>query len=179
MADHFEAMPLVDVILPTHRRPHTLAYSIESVLAQTHANLRLHVVGDGCDERTAAVVRGFADTRLDFRIFPKGRGFGYAHRNQVLRATEGELVAYASDDDLWFLDHLARGIEELATRHLDLVAFRSCHVAWPEELDPHFFAYDWQSGFAREFLRNWFMGAVNCVHRRSVFERVGMWNDKL
>src|SRR5262249_51788272 len=44
---------------------------------------------------------------------------------------------------------------------------------------PHFFAFDWRSAFARAFLRNWFMGAVNCVHRRSVFDRVGMWNEKL
>ncbi len=38
----------VDIILATHERPHTIGYAIDSVLRQTHGDLQLHVVGDGC-----------------------------------------------------------------------------------------------------------------------------------
>jgi glycosyltransferase involved in cell wall biosynthesis len=169
----------VDVILPTHRRPHTIASSIAAVLAQTHADFTLHVVGDGCDEATVAAVRAAGDARVQFHRFAKARGFGYANRNRVLRDTTAPFVAYANDDDLWFPDHLERGLAELEQRRLDLVAFRSVHVQVPDLLDPYFFAFDWRAPLLGPFLLNWFMGAGTLVHRRGVFARIGYWNDRL
>jgi hypothetical protein len=84
-----------------------------------------------------------------------------------------------TDDDLWFPDHLERGLDVLRDGRADLVAFRSVQVRPPDVLDPYFFAFDWRFGPPSRWLRNWFMGSVNCVHRRGVFERVGYWNDRL
>jgi hypothetical protein len=84
-----------------------------------------------------------------------------------------------TDDDLWFPDHLERGVAALEEGGLDLVSFASCQVRFPDRLDPHFFAFDWRLPGLSPFLRNWFMGAVAAVHRRSVFARVGYWNDRL
>jgi len=169
----------VDVILPTHRRPHTIAYAIDAVLRQTHRELTLHVVGDGCDDATAAAARASGDPRVRFHPFAKARGYGYANRNRVLRATTAPFIAYASDDDLWLPDHLERGLAELQGRDLDLVAFRSAHVLAPDVLDPHFFAFDWRARPFADFLRRWFLGALTAVHRRAVFERAGYWNEHL
>jgi len=169
----------VDVILPTFRRPHTIAYAIRSVLAQTHRHLTLHVVGDGCGPDTEAVVAAIDDPRLRYRRFPKASGFGYVHRNVVLRESDAPCVAYMTDDDLWFPDHLERALGALAGENLGLVALRSIPVRFPGRLDPYFFAFDWGRGHRSAWLRNWFMGSVNCVHRRDVFARVGYWNDRL
>jgi len=169
----------VDVILPTHRRPHTIAHSVAAVLRQTYGDFTLHVVGDGCDERTEAAVRALSDPRLRWYRFPKARGFGYANRNRVLRETTAPLIAYANDDDLWFPDHLERAVGELTERRLDLVALRSVHVDVPDRLDPHFFAFDWRLPLLGPFLRNWFIGAGTMVHRRELFARIGYWNEHL
>ena len=170
---------LVDIILPTHRRPHTIGYAIRAVLQQTYSAWRLHVVGDGCDEATETIVRSFRDTRIGFYRFSKAHGFGYLHRNTVLRQTDGEFIAYATDDDLWFPDHLAKGVAALQQAPLSLVAFRSALVRFPDTLDPYFFAYDWRRVPAAQLLVRWFVGSVECVHRRTVFDRVGYWNDAL
>jgi glycosyltransferase involved in cell wall biosynthesis len=169
----------VDVILPTHRRPDTIGYSIQAVLQQTHPHLELHVVGDGCDDATEAVVRSIDDRRVRFHRFPKGMGLGYANRNHVLRGTTGAYVAYAADDDLWLPDHLERGLAALREHALAFVAFRECPVLYPDALDPHFFAFDWQLGPLSAPLRNWFLGAGSGVHRRTVFDEVGYWNEQL
>ena len=169
----------VDIILPTYRRPHTVAYAVEAVLRQTHPHFALHVVGDGCDDASAAAVAALQDPRMHIHRFRKGRGFGYANRNQVLRDSAAPFVAYTNDDDLWFPDHLERGLAELERRGVDLIAFRSVHVQVPDLLDPHFFAFDWRAPVLSPFLRNWFIGAGTLVHRRAVFERVGYWNDQL
>lgn len=169
----------VDIILPTYRRPHTIGYAIQSVLGQTYPDFVLHVVGDGCDAETERVVRASADGRVRFHRFPKAMGFGYANRNRVLRDTTAPYIAYASDDDLWFPDHLEQGVRHLEKEDLDLAAFRSCHVQFPDRLDVHFFALDWGRRRHTNFLRNWFTGAVTLVHRRRVFDVVGYWNDQL
>jgi len=169
----------VDVVLPTYRRPHTIGSAIRSVLGQTLRDFTLHVVGDGCSAETEAVVRSFDDPRVHLRAFPKATGFGYVHRNVVLRESGAPYVAYMTDDDLWFPDHLERALEILGRGDVGLVAFRSIQVRHPDVLDPYFFAFDWELGPASRWLRNWFMGSVNCVHRREVFETVGYWNDRL
>ncbi len=170
----------VDIILPTHTRPQTIAYSIAAILQQTHPHFALHVVGDGCSDATAATLRACADPRLHFHRFPKARGYGYANRNRVLAATRGRYVAYATDDDLWFPDHLERALRTLERDALELVALRPVHVDFPDALDPHFFAFDWRwPGAATDLLRNWFIGGPIIVHRRRVFDRLGYWNERL
>jgi glycosyltransferase involved in cell wall biosynthesis len=169
----------VDIILPTHHRPHTLVYALQSVLAQTHSHFELHVVGDGCQDVTAEIVISLRDPRVRLHRFPKGRGCSYAHRNQVLRRTSAPYVAYMTDDDLWFPDHLERALAALRSSPEGLVAFRACHVMYPDRLDPYFFSFDWRRRARSAFLRNWFMGSVECVHRRGVLETAGYWNEAL
>jgi glycosyltransferase involved in cell wall biosynthesis len=149
------------------------------VLAQTHRALLLHVVGDGCTPATAAAVRAVGDPRVRFTDFPKGRGYGYAHRNVVLRQASAPYIAYATDDDLWFPDHLERALAELRRREVGLVAFRSCPVEYPGVANPYFFSFDWGRDGRAHVLRDWFMGSVECVHRRSVFQAVGYWDERL
>lgn len=172
-------VPTVDILLPTHCRPHTIAYSIHSVLRQTHREFTLHVVGDGCDAATEEVVRGFSDPRVVFHRFPKAHGYGYANRNAVLRRCSGDYIAYVSDDDLWFPDHLESGLRLLEESSLELVASRSAHVRSDGNADANFFAFDWQLGPVGPFLRNWFLGALTLIHRRSLFERMGYWDEEL
>src|SRR4030095_13945402 len=107
------------------------------------------------------------------------RASAYATRNGVRRETTAPLFAYATDDDLWFPDHLERAVDELTQRQLELVALRSIHVQVPDRLDPHFFAFDWRVPLLAPFLHNWFMGAGTLVHRREVFARIGYWNEQL
>jgi glycosyltransferase involved in cell wall biosynthesis len=170
---------LVDILLPTHCRPHTIDWSIRSALQQTHTTFQLHVICDGCDGETERVVARHDDPRVRFHRFPKAYGYGYANRNVVLAATHGAFIAYLTDDDLWFPDHLATALHALRTRQLDLVALRSCTVYPPDTVDPFFFAFDWNTPLMTRFVRHWFTGSLNCVHRRSVFDRVGYWEAQI
>jgi glycosyltransferase involved in cell wall biosynthesis len=172
-------VPAVDVLLPTGGRSHTIGYSIRSVLAQTHEDLRLHVVADGCDVETAVREAAGGDPRVDYVSLPKAKGFGYANRNEVLKRTAAPVVAYITDDDLWFADHLEIGLSQLSRRGAGLVALRSVHVDPRGALDPHFFAYEWPLRLHRRPIRDWFVGSSNMVHARALFDRIGFWNAKL
>ncbi len=99
--------PRFSVLLTTHNRSNLLRYAILSVLSQTEGDFELLIVGDGCTDNSAAIVAAFNDTRIRWFDLPKAPYFGYANRNVALRQAAGEYIAFVSDDDLVFPDHLA------------------------------------------------------------------------
>ncbi len=100
--------PRFTVLMPTHYRPDSIGFAIEAVLRQTERSLELLVVGDGAAPETAEVVKRFDDPRVRWFDLPKAPGYGYANRNIAMAQSRGELVAFASDDDLMLPDHLER-----------------------------------------------------------------------
>ena len=63
--------PLVSVIIPTWNRAELLiARTLPSVLAQTHGNLEIIVVGDCCTDNTAEMIASIGDPRVIFFNLP-------------------------------------------------------------------------------------------------------------
>lgn len=122
----------VTVIVPTFDHGPTLRHALDSILAQTLTDFSLIVIGDGAPASTQAIVAEYAarDRRVAYRWFSKGRRTGEEHRHVVLGDAKTPLVAYCSDDDLWFPDHLETLAELLGandfvtTRPLNLVRSR-------------------------------------------------------
>lgn len=100
--------PRFTVLLQVHRPPVMLPYAIETVLAQSIADLELFIVGDGAPESSLACARDYAarDPRVKVLPYPKGEHTGLAHRHSALARAEGRYIAHIGDDDLWFPNHL-------------------------------------------------------------------------
>lgn len=100
--------PLVTVVIPTYDHGRTLDLAARSVLAQSMASLELFIVGDGVPDITREVVDALRseDRRVRFFDNPKGARHGELHRHAALAQSQGRFVAYLSDDDLWFPEHL-------------------------------------------------------------------------
>ncbi|MBW4614357.1 MAG: glycosyltransferase family 2 protein [Desmonostoc vinosum HA7617-LM4] len=94
------AQPVVSVVIPTFNRAHLLPKAIASVLAQTISNFELVIVDDGSTDNTVEVVNEFSDIRIKFLPLGKNYGGNYA-RNQGIKATNAELVAFLDSDDEW------------------------------------------------------------------------------
>lgn len=102
-----EATPRVTVVTATYNRPETLRLAIGSVLAQTCTDFEYWVIGDACDERTAAVIAEFDDPRLHYHNLPTNTGNQSAPNNAGCDRARGTWIAYLGHDDLWFPWHLA------------------------------------------------------------------------
>ena len=102
----------VSVVLPTYERADSVGEAMESVLAQTRADLELLVVDGGSDDRTPEVVRGFDDPRVRY-LRRDERGGVSAARNRGVAAAAGDLVAFADDDDRWHPEKLERQVAAL------------------------------------------------------------------
>lgn len=100
------ADPRFSILLPTHNRADVISHAITSVLRQTEMNFELLVAGDGATRETECIINGFTDPRIIWLSMDKSEGFGYANRNRALSIARGKYVAFMTDDDILFTDHL-------------------------------------------------------------------------
>jgi glycosyltransferase involved in cell wall biosynthesis len=103
--------PLVTVIVPTIGRPDILIERcLKSLIAQSHDNLQIIVVGDHCTDDTEQRVAALADSRIQFHNLPvrgpypppsSGRWYvgGINPQNYALTHVQGHFVAHLDDDD--------------------------------------------------------------------------------
>jgi hypothetical protein len=93
--------------------------------------------------------------------------------NGTLRRGGAPFVAYMTDDDLWFPDHLEAALAALETCGTQIVAFRPAAVHYPGRVDPHMFAFDWSWSGWQRWARHRFIGMECYVHRRTLLEHIG------
>ena len=100
--------PEVSIVLPTHNRPRLLEEAINSLLAQTHSNWKLFVVDDASEPPAEAI----QDSRISI-IRNKNPTGGAAAKNIGIEHSQGEIVAYLDDDDLYAPMYLETAVKFL------------------------------------------------------------------
>ena len=106
--------PQMTLAVCTRGRPESLAVLLETLQAQEYRRTQILVVDNApCDDRTRQVVLA-AKRRpgpdLEYVVEPRP-GLSWA-RNRVIEAADGEVIAWADDDercDRWWAAELARG----------------------------------------------------------------------
>ena len=171
--------PKVSVLLPTHNRPEVLEPAIRSALAQTLEDFELLVVGDGCTDGTAELVRGFDDPRIRWFDLPKAAGFGYANRNVALREARGALIAFLGHDNLLFPDHLQQLSRPFKDAETMFAYSRPLWIRDDGAILPVFVNLKvpkWRNHFLR--VAN-ILPATCVVHRRAALDEVGYWPETI
>lgn len=90
-------MAKVSVIIPVYNGEKTIKRCLDSVTAQTLADIEIIVVDDGSTDGTADIVTALYDSRIRLFTVPNG-GQGYA-RNTGMDASSGEYYAFVDADD--------------------------------------------------------------------------------
>ena len=105
----------VAVLLSTHNGAEFLGAQLDSLVAQTCTDWRLHWRDDGSSDATAALMQRFrhGPGRGRVVVHPPGRLGVTASYLALLRAADAEFVAFADQDDVWLPDKLARGVRAL------------------------------------------------------------------
>jgi glycosyltransferase involved in cell wall biosynthesis len=107
------ANPLVSVVIPTYNHAHFLRTSLGSVVAQTLTNWEAIVVNNFSTDDTESVVASFNDDRIKLVNF-QNNGVIAAGRNEGIRRSRGEFVAFLDSDDEWQAAKLERCVNALA-----------------------------------------------------------------
>jgi glycosyltransferase involved in cell wall biosynthesis len=100
--------PSVSVVMPVRDGEPYLRDAVESVLAQTLADIELVVVDDGSTDASGDIVEEYA--RADTRVVVRHtQGVGQADaRNMAVGIARAELIAFLDADDVAYPDRLER-----------------------------------------------------------------------
>lgn len=123
----------VSVIIPTYNRAHLIKNAIDSVLAQTYADLELIVADDGSTDGTAAAIEEYLRPASRYRdrihyFHQRNAGKSTALNNAFSRA-QGEWIAFLDSDDLWLPEKLEWQFRALAKYPECGVCFTDCQFA--------------------------------------------------
>jgi glycosyltransferase involved in cell wall biosynthesis len=169
--------PLVSVVIPCYEQAPYLAEAIESVLAQTYAQVEIVVVDDGSPDNTSRLAGRFPGVRC---VRQPNQGLAAA-RNAGIRESEGELVVFLDADDRLLPRALETGVAQLRDHPEAAFAFGRYHRMGPEgarleddeqprpEADPYSI-----------FLRYNYAGVpATGIYRRSALEEAGNFDETL
>lgn len=178
----------ISVIIPTYKRPSSLARALRSVLQQTHPSYEVIVVDNAVDPRVERIVAGFATVGRTLVRYVPERNLGLHHaRHAGARAASGEVLVFTDDDATFDAGWLAAYAQRFS-EHLEMAAAGGAiQLAW--EVPPPRWLLDY-IGDAKEFgwlglrasydtfrldARGVFFGG-NMAIRRAVLMAVGGFN---
>jgi len=106
----------VSVVMPAYNAAATLSSSMQSVLAQSHADIELLVVDDGSRDASRELARAAALSDGRVVPMPLARNGGVAAaRNAGIEAATGQYIAFLDSDDRWHPDKLRLQLEAMAS----------------------------------------------------------------
>ncbi len=104
---------LVSVIVPTYNRASLIVDALNSIYKQSYRPLEIIVVDDGSTDDTETVVQNWIDECNQDKdlcvryIYQENKG-GNPARNQGIKESSGDFVAFLDSDDLWHLDKIEK-----------------------------------------------------------------------
>jgi glycosyltransferase involved in cell wall biosynthesis len=177
-----DSQPLVSAVICTRNRPDKIGNAVEPVLANTYPNFDLTVIDQSTNDETETIVRriGERDGRIRYQRMSKP-GLSRAY-NLAISSTTGPTIVFTDDDCLVPSDWIEKIVAAFGEQPDGELMYGQVLAAFPEdrgeELTPSLpidkpERLDRANGF-----RVFGMGA-NFAARRSLFERVGMFDEVL
>src|SRR6266699_844310 len=101
--------PLVSILITAYNAEKTIAYTLQSAIAQTWQRKEIIVVDDGSKDRTAEVVRQFKGVTV---VSTENQGLSGA-QNVAFPLSQGDYIQYLDADDLLAPDKIERQLAAL------------------------------------------------------------------
>lgn len=162
--------PLVSIILPIRNGERFLDQALDSVFLQNYAPYELLVIDDHSTDRSAEIAMCRAGVRF---LSNPGRGVGCAW-NAGIASSSGDLIAFLAQDDVWLPGKLARQVAFMQKQPgVDYSLTRNHTFLEPGDTPP--------AGCRTERLGldSFSLLIEALMVRRSVFDRIGGFNEKL
>lgn len=103
---------LVSILIPAFHSSVTIRQAIESCLRQSYPHFELIVVNNSPSDATSQLVNSIADSRIVYHENINGNTIA-ATRNQLLRLSKGQYIAWLDADDQMLENRLSKQVEFL------------------------------------------------------------------
>lgn len=135
-------MPKVTVVIPVYNMEKYLDRCMESVLAQTLADIEIILVDDGSTDKSAAMCDGYAAGDPRVRVIHKENGGLTSAWKAGSKTAQGSYIGYVDSDDYIEADMYERMYERAAATQADIVCCGLRHLYeddpqrnWTEQME--------------------------------------------
>lgn len=105
-------LPLVCICIPVFNSAETIRETLESIIAQSYANLIIHVSDNASTDDTLKVIESIKDVRLNIHKFSQNVG-GEGNFTRCIRLATGKYTAIFHADDIYEPDMVAKQVAYL------------------------------------------------------------------
>jgi glycosyltransferase involved in cell wall biosynthesis len=123
----------VSIIMPAYNAGKYIAESIDSVMAQTYNNWELIIIDDESVDNTASIVKKYLITEKRISYLWQKNGKQGKARNEGIKKTDGEYIAFIDADDIWLPEKLSKQIVQLNQNCVDLVFGYSFELSYGQK----------------------------------------------
>tara|TARA_B100001059_G_C17829753_1_gene583815 strand:+ start:1339 stop:2133 length:795 start_codon:yes stop_codon:yes gene_type:complete len=102
---------LISIVIPTYNRAHYLLECVNSILKQSHTEFEVLIISDGSTDNSKEEIAKLNDPRIKFIELDRNYGYPAKARNEGIKLSKGDFIAFCDDDDLWHEDKLKKQIE--------------------------------------------------------------------
>lgn len=164
------AAPLFSIVIACFNAATTLGVAIESVVAQGRDDVELIVIDGNSSDTTVAVIRAHA-AHIDHWVSEPDSGI-YDAWNKGVMAAHGRYIAFVGADDVLLpgaLDAYAGLIAEAPDAE-----YLSARVEYGEGPRALLIGRPWRWDQFRRYMT---VAHVGSLHRRTLFDRIGIFDD--
>ena len=112
--------PLVSIIMNCYNGEKYLEESLKSVINQSYQNWELIFWDNLSSDNSKKILNNFNEKRFKYFLSDK-HSILYHARNQALKKTNGDFIAFLDTDDLWLKDKLFKQIKLFSDESIGLV----------------------------------------------------------
>jgi glycosyltransferase involved in cell wall biosynthesis len=171
----------VSVILPCYNGTRWLSRAIESVLSQMYENFELVIVDDGSTDSSSAIITPYlSDNRVRY-VYHNHGGFSAA-LNKGIAESNGDLIGFIGQDDLWTPNKLLFQIEYIKKHpgidlvHSDYYVINSEERILRVVRGNSFKNYSKEQIIMHLFLNN-SIGFETVLINRNCFNKIGVFDE--
>lgn len=166
--------PTVSINLCCYNSEEYLRETLDSIANQTYKNWELIIINDGSTDSTESIIYEYINQGFPIIYhFQENKGLGYS-RNEALKRSQGEYIAFIDHDDLWMPEKLEKqilffksnsGIDFLYSNFYMLDQDKGKKTVVHKKLQPIGFVFE-------HFLYRYPVGILTVLVRKSAFDKL-------
>lgn len=172
---------MISVIIPTHNRSDVIGRAIESVLNQTYKDVEIVIASDGSTDNTEEVVRRYQEQHSNIELISISPNKGANNaRNEGIKASKGEYIAFLDDDDDWELDKLESQMNIFRKNQSVGLVYTGINIIYVNENISYSSLSGYRGDLSKEILIKNVIGATSSVMvRKEVLDKSGYFDIKM
>ena len=115
---------LVDILVTTYNTNEKyLRRQIETILKQTHRNIRIYISDDKSqNENVAKILNEYEQKDNRIKLFIQSENLGYNKNFEfLLKQSTADYIMFSDHDDIWHLDKVEKSLKKLKQENVDMV----------------------------------------------------------